>query len=173
MSDPVGPLQLAAQIAFYIVAGLTVGGAWIAVSNRNLFHSALGLALSLFGVAVIYFFLEAEFLAVTQLLVYVGAILMLIIFGIMLTAQMADPATPGWNKQAAVAFAVCLCLGVALCWTMLQTSWTQAGVGQPPVALTVLGHNLIGLYLLPFELLSLLLVGALVGAVYIARQEKE
>ena len=170
MPDTVGPLELAAKAAFYAVALATLAGAWIAVSARNLFRAALGLALALFGVAALYLFLQAEFLAVTQLLVYVGAILTLIIFGVMLTARIADPAQPRWNRQAGMALAVSALLGAGLCWLMLTAQWSPPPEA-PPVPLAELGRTILSSYLLPFELLSVLLLGALVGAIVIARKD--
>lgn len=171
MPDTVGPFELAAKAAFYVVALATLAGAWYAVSARNLFRAALGLALALFGVAAIYLFLQAEFLAVTQLLIYVGAILTLILFGVMLTAGIADPAQPRWNRQAGAALAVCLLLGAGLCGLLVTAPWKGAPAGSPPVPLAELGQTILTGYLLPFELLSVLLLGALVGAIVIARKD--
>lgn len=167
--DSVGPLEFAAKISFYLVAGWTLLCGWFTVSARNLFRAALGLAGALFGVAALYLFLEAEFLAVAQLLIYVGAILTLIIFGVMLTTRIADPTVPRWNRQ--VVWASLLGLGVAV---GLSVAYLKGPIGPAhPAALAtplaVLGWSLISTYLLPFELLSLLLLGSLVGAIVIAR----
>ena len=166
-------LGSAAKAAFYVVSALTLTGAWIAVSARNLFRAALGLALALFGVAVLYLFLEAEFLAVTQLLIYVGAILTLIVFGVMLTARIADPSVPRWNRQASIVLALALMLGLGLARILWMVPWKTRGFAMPPVQLATLGQTILTTYLLPFELLSLLLLGALVGAIFIARREQE
>ena len=164
-------LGSAAKAAFYVVSALTLTGAWIAVSARNLFRAALGLALALFGVAVLYLFLEAEFLAVTQLLIYVGAILTRIVFGVMLTARIADPNVPRWNRQAPIALPLALMLGLGLARILWVAPWKARGFTMRPVQLATLGQTILTTYLLPFELLSLLLLGALVGAIYIARKE--
>ena len=171
--DPAGPLHLAAQAAFYCVAAGTAAGAVVAVFARNLFRAALGLAVSLFGVAVVYLYLDAEFLAAAQLLIYVGAILTLIIFGVMLTARIADPAVPRWNGQAGPAMILALLSGLALCGIFLSTSWSIPKTLPPPIDLPLLGRSLITTYLLPFEFLSILLLGALVGAVVVARKDPE
>ena len=172
MSDPVGPIQGAAQAAFYWFAAGTLFSAWVTVSARNLFRAALGLGGALLGVAVLYLYMEAEFLAVTQLLIYVGAILTLLIFGVMLTARIADPALPRWNRQAGGAFVVALALGLGLAAIFLRTGWGSPEAPPSPVAVKTLGWSLITVYLLPFELLSVLLLGALVGAIVIARKEE-
>ncbi len=170
MLGTVGPIEWAAKAAFYGVAAATLFSAWVTVSARNLFRAALGLAGALFGVAVIYLFLEAEFLAVTQLLIYVGAILTLLIFGIMLTARIADPSVPRWNQQVRASLALALGLGLGLCGIFLTTLWRKPVSDSVPMA--VLGRSLVSSYLLPFELLSILLLGALVGAMVIARKEE-
>jgi len=169
----VGPLELAAKTAFYLVAAVTLAGAWWAVSARNLFRAALGLAVALFGVAVLYLYLEAEFLAVSQLLIYVGAILTLLVFGVMLTARIADPAVARWNRQAGLAAALTAGVGLGLAWLFVRTPWATPGSAAAPAGLKALGTTLLSSYLLPFELLSVLLLGALVGAIYIARKEPE
>ena len=171
MSPSVGPVELAAKTAFYLVAALTMLGALYAVSARNLFRAALGLAAALFGVAVLYLFLDAEFLMVVQLLVYVGAILTLIVFGVMLTAKIADPTVPRWNRQAGAAAALSALLGIGLVKGFLKTPWGKEAGAQTVTSLETLGRSLITTYLLPFELLSVLLLGALVGAIVIARKE--
>ncbi len=171
MSDPVGPIELAAKAAFYVVSGATLLGAWFTVSARNLFRAALGLALALFGVAVLYLFLEAEFLAVVQLLIYVGAILTLILFGVMLTARIADPSVPRWNRQAGIALLLTVGLGLGLAFLFLAAPWRMPEALAPAVSVAALGRTLLSDYLLPFELLSALLLGALVGAIVIARKD--
>ena len=173
MHGSVGPLELAAKAAFYIVAAATLAAGWVTVSARNLFRAALGLAAALFGVAVLYLFLEAEFLAVAQLLIYVGAILTLIVFGVMLTARIADPNLPRWNRQAGIAFFLVLALGGGFGWILTHSSWNlPAPETAAPVPLAVLGRSLVSTYMLPFELLSVLLLGALVGAIVVARKEE-
>ena len=168
----VGPLELAAKAAFYVVAAGTLAGAWAAVSVRNLIRAALGLAVALFGVAILYLFLEAEFLAVVQILVYVGAILTLLVFGVMLTARIADPPAPRWNRQAWGALAVTAVLGFGLAHLLFHAPW-PAPSAAAPAALPALGKTLLSRYLLPFEVLSVLLLGALVGSVFIARKDPE
>ena len=170
MPHTMGPLELAAKAAFYIVAAGTLAAAWAAVSARNLFRAALGLAVALFGVAILYLFLEAEFLAVVQILVYVGAILTLLVFGVMLTARIADPAMPRWNRQAGIAFAVTAVLGLGLAHLLAHAPW-PVHPDAAPVGLATLGQTLLSGYLLPFEVLSVLLLGALVGAVVIAKKD--
>ena len=178
MTPSLGPLDFLARIAFYAVAVATLCGALVAVSARNLFRAALGLAAALFGVAVLYLFLQAEFLALTQLLIYVGAILTLIIFGVMLTARIADPSVPRWNRQAKWAALLTISFFLWLGHLLWHANWGAIAkspavisrVISPAAELAEIGRSLVSNYLLPFELLSLLLVGALVGAIVIARK---
>ena len=141
------------------------------VSAQNLFRAALGLALALGGVAGLYLFMEAEFLAMAQLLVYVGAILTLLVFGVMLTAKIADPKISRWNDQVGVVFWVSILVGLGLASAYMATPWMDSPATWEVVSIQTIGRALLGPYLLVFELLSLLLVGALVGAIVIARKE--
>lgn len=157
-----------ARAAFYLLGGIVLVGALGVVLTRNLFYSALCLGVTLLGVAGLYLYLAAEFLAVVQLLIYVGAILILLVFGVMLTARIADPTIPALNRQVGLAALVAVgtagLLGVALRRT---AAWAAGPTTVVP--LSDLGRALVTTYVLPFEVLSLVLVAALVGAVVIAR----
>jgi len=162
-------LRHIAHASFYLLGGMTLAAALGMVLTRNLFHSALCLGVALLGVAGLYLYLGAEFLAVVQVLIYVGAILTLLVFGVMLTARMADPTVPPLNRQAWAAALVALGIGWALVTALARTP----ALGQAPatvVPLTELGAGLVTTYVLPFEVLSLILVSALVGAIVIARK---
>lgn len=166
-----------ARAAFYLLAAVTLAGALGVTLTRNLFHSALWLAVTLLGVAGLYLYLGAEFLAVVQVLIYVGAILVLLLFGVMLTARIADPAVPALNRHALLAALVALGAGWALRLAVRQAAALPVPLAGPagpsaPVPLEVLGRGLVTTYVLPFEVLSLILIGALVGAVVIARPER-
>lgn len=142
------------------------------VTQRNVFHAALFLIVSFFGVAGLYVLLEAPFLAAAQLFIYVGGIAILIIFAIMLTRDMMNPDAPGANSQwlAAALIAVALC-GV-LGWTVLNHNWGTPAGPAPQNTIVILGNTLVdaeGL-VLPFEVASVLLLVALVGAATIARE---
>ncbi|MBI4313177.1 MAG: NADH-quinone oxidoreductase subunit J [Candidatus Omnitrophica bacterium] len=163
-------LQLGAKIGFYLLAGITLFGALGVVLTRNLFHSALCLAAALIGIAGVYLYLGAEFLAVVQVLVYVGAILTLLIFGIMLTAKIGDPSIPQLNRITGVAALLCAAFALAL-FLAVKHSQVLTYSFSRIVPLAALGQGLVTTYILPFEILSLILVGALVGAIVIARRE--
>ena len=161
----------AMQIIFIIVAAVTLGAAIMVVSARSLVHSALWLVLSLFGVAVLYVLLNAGFFAVAQVLIYIGAIAILFIFAVMLTRQVAKDSRPQLNGNWWLAlligggfFAVLLMLFSK--WGSFQTL-PQALADEGGV-LPALGEALVTTYLLPFEIASVLLVAALIGAIYVS-----
>ncbi len=164
------------QIAFVVLAALTLLGGLAVVTLRNLFHAALCLILALLGVAGFYVLLGAGFLAAAQILIYIGAIAILIIFAVMLTRGVMGQAAGLVNAQwayAAVVGAVLFILLVAQLW---QFPWQLAGLAEPPQDnLMTLGKSLVDptLYMLPFEVASVMLLAALVGAIYVARDKKE
>lgn len=165
------------QIIFIIVAAMTLGAGIMVVTARNLVHSALWLVLSLFGVAVVFALLQAGFLAVTQVVIYIGAIAILMIFAIMLTQNIADDKRTGVNENWLWAVALAIIMFVALAY-MLST-WP--GMAETPPQLSArfdplheLGLALVSpdQYVLPFELASVLLLAALIGALVVAWQRK-
>ncbi|MGD9147163.1 MAG: NADH-quinone oxidoreductase subunit J [Anaerolineae bacterium] len=160
------------QIVFIVLSAITLIGALGAVTSRNLFHAALFLVLSFIGVAGFYILLEAEFLAMVQLLVYVGAISILIIFAVMLSRRMMSPDVRARNEQWAWGLVAAVALFVILSFILLRVSWPVADVSLPDDLMTELGRALVdpGQYLLIFEVASVLLLVALVGAVVIARE---
>jgi NADH-quinone oxidoreductase subunit J len=167
----------ALQIIFILVAAATLGAGLMVVTSRNLIHSALWLVVALFGVAVFYVLLQAGFLAVAQVVVYIGAIAILIIFAIMLTRRIMDEDSPTFNANWGWAVFVALIIFGALTWVL--TSWP--GISQPMAELSErsdplrqLGAALVSpsLYVLPFELASVLLLAALVGAIFISWERK-
>ncbi len=162
--------ELLTYFAFFAFAALTLVGALVTVSLRNLFHSALGLVLALLGVAAIFFLLEAEFLAVVQILIYVGAIAVLIIFAVMLTRGLMTQNLPAFNGQWIAAAGVALFLFGTLFFVAIGTHWP---VKEMTVTTDIpkLGTELMTTYVLPFEVASLLLLAALVGEMVIAREK--
>lgn len=160
------------QAVFILLGAMAVVGALGMVTLRNLFHSALAMILALFSIAGVYVLLEAEFLAVVQVLVYVGAIAMLILFGIMLTRDIVGRTTPVRNRQWPLALAVSAGLLAVLAVGLVRAVWTQAGTAALP-GVADLGLALVGPYALPFEVASVLLLVAMVGALIIAREARE
>ena len=161
------------QAVFILLAGMALLGAVGMVTLRNLLHSALAMILAFFSIAGIYVLLEAEFLAVVQVLVYVGAIATLILFAIMLTRDIVGRRTPVRSRQWPLALAVAAALLVGLWFTLARAVWPLAGAvsaGQGTVA--DLGRELVGPYALPFEVASVLLLVSMVGALIVAREAR-
>ncbi|HHH41362.1 MAG TPA: NADH-quinone oxidoreductase subunit J [Chloroflexi bacterium] len=159
-------------ILFFLFGGIALGAAIGMVTARKVFHAALWMLLSFFGVAGLYVLLEAPFFAAAQLFVYMGAIGILIIFAIMLTRGMMRQRMPRVNEQWWLAGLLALVLLVVLGWLV----WQQPGV-TPRAAVPEDSLNRLGLVLvdpegfaLPFEVASVLLVMALIGAVTIVRE---
>ncbi len=180
------------QIIFIIGAVVALGGALMVVVSRNLFHAALWLVVALFGVAILFVLLEAGFLAAAQVVVYIGAIATLIIFAVMLTRRVMQPQPEADNSEWPLSL-----LGAVLLFILLAAPfapffpgmiervdvWNNAKVAAPPPAdtaasLAALGRALVdagaaqGAYAVPFELASVLLLGALVGSIVIARDKR-
>jgi len=163
----------AQQIIFLIIALFTLGSALMVVTSRNLVHAALWLVSTLFCVALIYALLNANFIAVVQVVIYIGAIAILFIFAVMLTRRDMRDSGPQLNRNwwlgvivAALVFAglVFLLQG----WNGFTRTAADLPSGFEPIGL--LGEALVSpeAYVLPFEVASVLLLAALVGAVYVA-----
>jgi NADH-quinone oxidoreductase subunit J len=152
------------------MTAVTLGGGLMAVSARNLIRAALGLIISLVGIAGIYFVLEAEFVAVVQILVYVGAISILILFAVMLTRGLMKRDLPAQNAQWIAAIFISLLMFAALLYVVISTNWRAVETKVAGDLIPKIGTELMTTYLLPFEAVSLLLLDALVGAIVIARE---
>ena len=165
------------QIIFLLVALFTLGSGLMVVTTRNLVHAALWLVATLFGVAVAYALLSAAFLAVVQVVVYIGAIAILFIFAVMLTRKDMRDQGPQMNKNWWFG-ALLSVLTFAGLFALLQgwsgLSKTAADIPAGFDAVSELGNALVSpdAFVLPFEVASVLLVAALVGAVYVAFNRK-
>lgn len=158
-------------IVFYCIAAVVLISSLLAVTLKNLFHSALFLALSFVGIAGIYLFLGAEFLAAIQVLIYVGAIITLIIFVIMLTARISDASIRQTNEQKFISFIVAMSIFILLSSIILKNGMVRAGI-KSNVKAADIGRELITTYGLPFEVISVVLLVALIGAIILSRKEK-
>ncbi len=157
---------------FYLLGIIASVSAFRVVTARNVFHSALFLVLTLFSVAGIYVLLAAEFLAGVQVLIYVGAITILIIFAIMLTHQISNKSIRQTNEQVLPAVLIVLIFFAMSIATLLLTSWPTAASELPSDNIFRIGQLLMTTYVIPFEVVSIVLLVALIGAIVISRREK-
>ena len=160
-----------ADFVFWFIAIFTVISAITVVVNNQLLYSAIALLFTLFGVAGMYIFLWADFIAGVQLLVYIGGINVLIIFGIMLTNRISSVRLSQTNVQQGIGGVVGLWTFIMLNVVITKTQWYQSPGIEPSSTVYELGTLLMTKYLLPFEAASILLLGALIGAAILSRQE--
>lgn len=160
------------QILFIVFGAVALVAAGAVVTVRNLFHAALWLLLTFFGVAGLYVLLEAPFFAAVQLFIYMGAIGILIIFAIMLTQGIMRGERPRFNEQWGLAAVFSAAMLALLVWLTWQKPWTVTAEAVPENTLDLLGLALTSPegFVLPFEVASILLVIALIGAVTIVRE---
>ena len=163
------------HIIFIVFAAITLLGGLFCVTTRNMFHAALYLVITLGGVASMFAMLEASFLAAAQLIVYVGAVAILIIFAVMLTRGGAGslPASRTFNTQAGLAAVVTVVTLFILLRVVPFFNYPVQNVAVPVDILAQLGQALVGDFVLPFEVASVLLLAALIGAIYIARERRK
>ena len=160
-------------IMFWILSVVILASAFMVVSLKNIFHCALFLIVCLFGVAGIFVLLHAEFLAAAQVLIYVGAVSILIIFAVMLTSNLAGKRISQTNHNAMVAFFVSI-MFVFGAFILLRGThvWRLAETALPSNNIETIGTLLMTEFMLPFEIVSALMLAALIGAIVLAREEK-
>ncbi len=161
----------ASAIIFYIISAFILGTGLLAMTTRKIFRSAIWLLFSLIGVAALYFWLQVEFIAAVQIVVYVGGIVVLIIFSIFLTQQ-SGIEMPRQPLKRIIASALAVLFGFGLTFlpmwkynfqpTTKSFDWTVAKVGSQMLSTTAGG------YALPFEVVSMLLLAAMIGCIVIA-----
>ena len=162
-------------IVFFIFAIMAIAAAWGVVTSKNIVHSALYLALSFSGVAVLYVLLNADFLAAVQLLVYTGAVSIMVVFAVMLTlrgdVQESNMEDRHWPWGAAIAIFMFIMIALVIFtnadWRVLAAPWTSGG-SAADISLLLLTK-----FMIPFEAAAVLLTMALVGAVILAKGVKE
>jgi NADH-quinone oxidoreductase subunit J len=161
------------SIVFCILSFLTVLGGLAAVTLRNTVHCALALTVAFAGLGMLYLQLDAQFAGFAQVLVYIGAVAILVVFAILLTRG-SDTPTDGifsrtWFAGTTIAAAVFAVLG----WAVIQSDHALPNeTAAPVVTVNDIGNALLGRYVLPLEIVALLLTAALVGAVIVAMHEK-
>lgn len=178
------------QVIFLLISAFTLTMAVIVVTKRNLFHAALALMAAFLGVAGLYVTLDAGFLAAAQLLVYIGAISILVIFAIMMTRRLMQTTEPAFNSQAGFALVTAVVSFGILFWVfyLFREIWPLIPDAVVPLAskpeipqemiqnsIVVMGRAFVdpAMYVLPFEIASVLLLAALVGAIIVAWPKAE
>lgn len=160
-------------IVFWIISFVIVISALMVVTLKNIFHCALALILCLFSVAGIYILLNAEFLAAAQVLIYVGAVSILMIFAVMLTSQLASTKIRQTTESALVAFFLCVIFLLSTILLITKTGvWRYTEKALPADNIVIIGKYLMTEYMLPFEVVSVLMIAAMIGAILLARKEK-
>lgn len=161
-------------IAFYLVSVLTVAGGLAAVLLKNTVHCALAVTTAFAGLALLFLQLDAQFAGFAQILVYIGAVAILVVFAILLTRGSETPKGGVFSKTWLAGLAVAAAIFAVLGWAVLQVAGSLPQQNAAPaVTVNQIGAALMGRYVLPLEIIALLLTAALIGAVIVAMHEKE
>ena len=162
-------------IVFWILSFVILVSGFMVVSLRNIFHCAMFLILCLSGVAGIFILLNAEFLAAAQVLIYVGAVAILMVFAIMLTSNLASRKIMMTNQKAGAALLACMVFAVGVLFLIKITDraavWQMSEEALPADNVLVIGKLLMTKFMLPFEVVSIILLAAMIGAIVLARRE--
>ena len=159
-----------AENLFLIIAALVIASAFWVVFSPNLIHSAVSLLFTLFSTAGLYIFLYADFIAATQVVIYVGGILVLIIFGVMLTSKIETPSIAASSKNQFIGGIGAFVIFVIQAGIIFNTQWNIGNVQSSDATVAAIGKLLLNEYLLPFEIVSILLLAALMGAALLSRR---
>jgi NADH-quinone oxidoreductase subunit J len=166
-------LEVLHIVGFYLIALMTVIAGFVVVLSKNILRAVFALLFTLFGMAGLFLFLHADFLAATQVLIYVGGVLVLLLFGIMLTQKMVEADVRTGKIQFTPSLIAMGILFVFLLFVIFQTPWNPKGAPEFGIGTTAgIGTLLMTEWLLPFEIASILLLAALIGAVSIARTRR-
>jgi NADH-quinone oxidoreductase subunit J len=160
-----------ASLLFYIVAITAIVGGLKMVTEADMVRSAVSLVLSLAAVAVTYLLLSADFLGMVQVLVYIGAIMILMLFAIMLTPGQVELPAMSERGQRVAAALVAVAFGVISLVAILQGPWSLRSTPLDVPTSEQLGRLLMSTYVLPFEIASVLLTAGMIGAIVIARED--
>ena len=158
-------------IAFYVLAAVTLGSGLVVVTSKNMVHSAAALVPAFLGATGLYILLNAEFVAGIQVLIYAGAITVLILFAIMLTEGGTGLGSRQRNEQAVVGTAVAAAMAALLIVVATRTGWTAGSGTLPPYTPGAIGQSFLRQNILVFEGTSIVLLISLMGAILIARRE--
>lgn len=156
-------------VAFWLLATITIGSALGVAFVRNLIHSLVFLVISFMGVAGLYITLSADFVAVAQILIYAGAISILMVFAIVLTPQAERPNREGFLRLPALALGVLV--SATFIFVAVDTGWAISDRPGFEETASLIGESLLDKYVLPFEIASVLLLVAMLGAIILVRPE--
>ena len=160
------------QITFAALSVILVGSALAVVLSKNLFHAVLWLALALTGTAGIFLLLDAEFLAAVQLLLYAGGIITIVVFAIVVTERLIGERLSQTSRGLGSGALVAAALLAVIVSILLQRQLPSTPLPQTGDRTRMLGEQVLTTYVLPFELLALLMLAAMLGAIYFARPEE-
>jgi NADH-quinone oxidoreductase subunit J len=169
-SLPASDAVAASSILFYLLAILSGGSAVGVVVSRNIVRTAVFLLFALVGVAGLYFLLAAEFLAAVQLVIYAGGTLILMVFGVMLTSKSPFSRFEPKRIEVLIASLIGIVLLGSLIAAIVGTPFPSAAIANGPYPIEKLGQALLGDYLVPFEIASVLLLVVMIGAAYLAKR---
>jgi NADH-quinone oxidoreductase subunit J len=160
-------------IVFYLIAAITVVGALAAMLLKNTVHCALALTVAFAGLAIQFLELDAQFAGFAQILVYIGAVAILVVFAILLTRGSETPKDGVFSKTWLAGLAIAALVFAVLGWAVLNsTSVLPNESARPAVNVLEIGNALMSRYVLPLEIVAVLLTSALIGAVIVAKHEK-
>ena len=160
-------------IVFYVIAAITVAGALAAMLLKNTVHCALALTVAFAGLAIQFLELDAQFAGFAQILVYIGAVAILVVFAILLTRGSETPKEGVFSKTWLAGLAIAAMVFAVLSWAVLNSTSSLPGDSpKPTVSVLEIGNALMGRYVLPLEIVAVLQTSALIGAVIVAKHEK-
>ena len=159
------------DLAFAGLVIITLVSAFWVVVSKNLVRSAIALLFTLFGLAGFYIFLFADFIAAAQVIIYVGGILVLIIFGVMVTNKIDDPNVGSSSRNQLFASIGSFFILSILLTVIMRTEWKTGELTSRDNTIKDIGHLLMKDFVLPFEIVSVLLLAALIGAAYLSRKD--
>ena len=164
----------ASVIAFYVIAAFILIGGVLAVTARKIFRSAVWLLVSLTGIASLYFWMDLQFLAAVQIIVYIGGVVVLIIFSIFLTAQTGSDLPRAILSRKVLSLLILVACFAGICFLILRSDF-QLSTGTMNAGISSIGKKMLhtgdGGFALPFEVVSILLLAALVGCIAIAMKK--
>lgn len=162
------------SVVFYILAALTLAGGLASVLLKNLVHCALAVTIAFLGLALLFLSLDAQFTGFAQILIYIGAVAILVVFAILLTRGSDLPAEGYFSRTWLTGLVIAAAVFAALGWCVIASARALPNqIAVPAVTVHDIGAALVGRYVLPLEIVALLLTSATIGAVIVAMHEKE